>query len=104
MTSCEWTLSARGSEHSSTPTAYENSISLMQESLSSAPTLHTQHSRLVAMRDYYEMLLLDHASYQVHVGQLKQAIETLQRGQGLFGQRCVGFALPLTNLEQSTCL
>ncbi|KAH9965644.1 CHAT domain-containing protein [Russula compacta] len=97
-TSCEWMLTARDSEHPSTPIAYENSISLMQESLSFAPTLHTQHFRLVTMRDYYEMLPLDHASYLVHIGQLKQAIETLERGRGLLWSEMRGLRTSIDQL------
>ena len=77
-TSYEWSHTARFLGHRSTLTAYETAISLMQESLSFAPTLEIQHFRLVAMRDQYEKLPVDYASYLVQIGQLKQAIETLE--------------------------
>ena len=82
-TSCLWTQVARSSRHPATLTAYETSIFLMQESLSFAPTLEIQHFRLVKMRDEYEKLPLDYASYLVQIGHLKQAIEILERGRGL---------------------
>ncbi|KAH9980705.1 CHAT domain-containing protein [Russula compacta] len=82
-TSCEWVQLARHSEHPSTPIAYECAISLMQDSLTFAPTLEIQHFRLVAVRDQSEKLSPDYASYQVQIGQLSRAIETLERGRGL---------------------
>ncbi|KAH9955877.1 CHAT domain-containing protein [Russula compacta] len=82
-TSCLWSEFARSSRHPTTLTAYQTAILLMQESLSFSPTLAIQHFRLVAMRDGYEKLPLDYASYLIQIGQLKQAIETLERGRGL---------------------
>ena len=81
--SCEWARLARHSCHPSTPVAYESAISLMQDSLTFAPTLEIQHFRLVAVRDQSEKLSPDYASYQIHIGQLSRAIETLERGRGL---------------------
>ncbi|KAH9987457.1 CHAT domain-containing protein [Russula compacta] len=81
-TSCEWTQGTRTCRHPTTRNAYETSMSLIQESLSFAPTLEIQHFRLASMRDQYEKLPLDYASYLVQTGQLKQAIETLERGRG----------------------
>ena len=74
---------ARGSGPYTASAAYANAISLMQESLAFAPTLEIQHFRLVSMREYYETLPLDYASYLVHTGRLEQAIETLERGRAL---------------------
>ncbi|KAH9966305.1 CHAT domain-containing protein [Russula compacta] len=96
-TSCLWTHTARNSRHPSTLIAYENAISLMQESLSFAPTLEIQHFRLVSMRDKYEELPLDYASYLVHIGQLEGAIETLERGRGLLCDD--NFSSPVTWME-----
>ncbi|KAH9976512.1 CHAT domain-containing protein [Russula compacta] len=98
-TSCEWTLTARRYGHPSTPTAYETAISLMQESLSFAPTLEIQHFRLVAMRKQYEKLPLDYASYCVHIGQLKQAIEILERGRGLLWSEMRGLRASIDQLR-----
>ena len=95
--SCEWATLSRHFSHPTTSTAYENSITLMQDSLTFAPTLELQHFRLVAMREHYENLPLDHASYQVHTGQLEQAIETLERGRALLWSEMRGFR---TSLEQ----
>jgi CHAT domain-containing protein/tetratricopeptide (TPR) repeat protein len=94
--SCEWAVIARGFKHLSTSTAYENAISLMQDSLAFAPTLEIQHFRLVGVRHELE-LPLHYASYQVHIGQLEQAIATLEKGRGLLWSEMRGFR---TSIEQ----
>ena len=96
--SCQWTWAARGHGHPSTPTAYENALSLMQECLTFAPTLEIQHFRLVTIRDEYEKLPLDYASYQIHIGQLEQAVETLERGRGLLWSEMRGFRALIDHL------
>ncbi|KAH9994310.1 CHAT domain-containing protein [Russula compacta] len=98
-TSCHWSEVARSSRHPSTLNAYHTAISLMQESLSFAPTLEIQHFRFVAMRDEYEKLPLDFASYLVQIGQLKQAIETLERGRGLLWSEMRGFRASIDQLR-----
>ena len=81
--SCEWARIVRLAGHTSTSAVYDCAISLMQDILTFAPTLDIQHSRLVAMRDRYENLSLDYASYLVSTGQLQRAIETLEQGRAL---------------------
>ena len=76
--SCQWARVARASGHISISTAYDNAMLLMQETLTFAPTLEIQHSHLVTVQYDYETLPLDHASYLIHIGQLPQAIETLE--------------------------
>ncbi|KAH9969334.1 CHAT domain-containing protein, partial [Russula compacta] len=98
-TSYNWAQAARSSRHPSTLTAYETAISLMQESLSFAPTLGIQHFRLVSMRDKYEELPLDYASYLVQIGQLEQAIETLERGRGLLWSELRGLRTSIALLR-----
>ena len=98
-TSCIWAQAARYSRHPSTLTAYETAISLMQESLSFAPTLETQHLRLLAMRDEYEKLPTDYMSYLVQIGQLEQAIETLERGRGLLWSEMRGLHTSIDQLH-----
>ncbi|KAI0003263.1 CHAT domain-containing protein, partial [Russula compacta] len=71
----------------------------MQESLTFAPTLHIQHSRLVAMRGHIEKLPLDYASFQVHTGRLHQAIETLERGRALLWSEMRGFRTSIDQLR-----
>ncbi|KAH9966299.1 hypothetical protein BJV74DRAFT_799543 [Russula compacta] len=98
-TSCLWMLAARNSRHPSTLDAYENAISLMQESLSFAPTLEIQHFRLVAMRDQYEKLPLNYAFYLFQTGQLEQAIETLERRRGLLWSGMRGLRTSINQLR-----
>ncbi|KAI0255310.1 CHAT domain-containing protein [Lactifluus subvellereus] len=95
--SCEWASLARDSNHPTTQTAYENAISLMQDSLTFAPTLEVQHFRLVAMRESYEKLPLDYASFQIGTGRLEQAIETLEQGRALLWSEMRGLR---TSVEQ----
>ena len=97
--SCQWTHGARFSRHPTTLTAYQTAISLMQQSLSFAPTLEIQHFRLVAMRDKYEKLPLDYASYLVQIGHLKQAIEILERGRGLLWSQMRGLRTSIDQLR-----
>ncbi|KAH9040402.1 CHAT domain-containing protein [Lactarius pseudohatsudake] len=82
---CSWASFARGCRHSSTSTAYENAISLMQKALPFAPTLQLQHAtlRVATTSDYSHGMPLDYASYQVDLRQLEKAIETLERGRAL---------------------
>ena len=81
--SCWWARSARVHAHSSTSTAYETAISLMQDTLVFSPTLQIQHFRLARALREVGGLPSDYASYQVEMGQFKHAIETLERGRAL---------------------
>ena len=78
-----WAEIARRFEHPSALTAYSHAMSWMQASLTFAPTLDNQHSRLVAMHGSLRKIPLDYASYHIDTGYLEQAIETLERGRGL---------------------
>ena len=99
--SCRWAQLARSHSHPSTPIAYHHALSSMQDSLTFAPTIDIQHSRLVAMRDNYETLPLDCASYQVHIGQLQSAIETLERGRALIWSEMRGLRSSIDQLRTS---
>jgi CHAT domain-containing protein len=99
LLSCDWARTARIHGHSSTSAAYECAISLMQDTLTLAPTLDIQHSLLVHVtkRDRYEDLSLDHASFYVSTGQLPRAIETLERGRALIWSEMRGLR---TSIDQ----
>jgi len=99
--SCKWAQLARIHGHPSTSTAYDYALSSMQESLTFAPTLDIQHSRLVAMRNDYETLPLDCASYQVHTGHLQSAVETLERGRALIWSEMRGHRSSIDQLRAS---
>ena len=88
---CRWVDAARASEHHSLPVAYEQAMSLMQSSLVFAPTLPTQHNRLVEKRDIYEKTPLDFASYQIDADRLERAIEVLEQGGALLWSEMRGF-------------
>ncbi|KAF8268862.1 CHAT domain-containing protein [Lactarius quietus] len=81
--SCSWAGLARVYGHPSVSTAYETSMSLMQETLVFSPTLQTQHFHLARMPKEVMRLPSDYASYQIDAGQIKQAIEALERGRAL---------------------
>jgi len=71
----------------------------MQDSLAFAPTLDIQHFRLVAIRDCVEILPLAYASYQINIGQLKKAIETLEQGRGLLWSEIRGLRTSVDRLH-----
>ena len=95
----EWTDNARRNEHQATSTAYETSLSLMQDTLLFAPTLETQHFTLVALRYVCEELPLDIASYEVGRGRLKEAIQALERGRALIWSELRGLRTSIHQLE-----
>jgi hypothetical protein len=79
---CSWAVLARSARHPSTSTAYESAVSLMQDTVPFAPTLQLQHVTL-ATSDSSLSMPLDYTSYQVDLGQLEEAIGTLERGRAL---------------------
>ena len=80
---CVWATVARLKTHPSASTAYEMAMSLLQETLIFCPTLQTQHLRLAQTFKGGRRLPSDYASYQIGNGQVKQAVETLERGRAL---------------------
>jgi CHAT domain-containing protein len=81
--SCVWAGTARANTHPSTSIAYEMAMSLLQEILVFCPTLQTQHLHLAKVFIEGRKFPLEYASYQTQNGQVKQAIETLERGRAL---------------------
>ena len=81
--SCQWAIIARRIGHPTTLTAYKCAMSLMKSSLSFAPTVSVQHSRLVSMGEDCQTMPLDYASYQINLGQFEEAVETLEQGRAL---------------------
>ena len=81
--SCFWATAARVNIHPSASIAYETAMSLLQETLVFCPTLQTQHHRLTLTSKDGGRLPSDYASYQIENGQIKQAMETLERGRSL---------------------
>ena len=99
LMSRDWANNARLNGHQTTTTAYETAISLMQDTLLFAPTLETQHFNLVALRNTYEELPLDIASYEVSRGRLKEAIQALERGRALIWSELRGLRTSICQLE-----
>ncbi|KAH9977053.1 CHAT domain-containing protein [Lactifluus volemus] len=97
--SYQWAITAHLFVHSSVTAAYENAFSLMQDTLSCAPTLEIQHHRLVFMRESYEKLPSCYASYQIDTCQINRAIETLERGRALLWSEMRGFRTSADQLE-----
>jgi hypothetical protein len=81
--SCIWAKVARLYMHPSASMAYETAMSLLQETLVFCPTLQTQHLRLSQAFIDGGRSPLDYASYQTQNGQVKEAVETLERGRAL---------------------
>jgi CHAT domain-containing protein len=80
---CIWALYAHETQHSTTVTAYETALTLMQDIAPFSPTLQLQHATLATLPTYAHEIPLAYASYQVEQGQLEKAIETLERGRAL---------------------
>ncbi|KAH9057580.1 CHAT domain-containing protein [Lactarius vividus] len=97
---CLWASLARDFRHPTVSTAYESALSLMQSSLLFAPTLQLQHATL-ATSDRSHSIPLDYASYQVDLGQLEGAIETLERGRALLWSEMRNLRAPIDQLLQA---
>jgi CHAT domain-containing protein len=99
--SCLWATLARRIDHPTTLTAYKVAMTLMQKSLSLAPTVSAQHAYLVAMGEHYMTISLDYASFQIHLlgrSRFKEAVETLEQGRVLLWSEMRGLRTPLAQL------
>ena len=102
--SCSWAILARSINHPTTLTAYKSAMTLMQKSLSFAPTVSVQHTRLVAMGYDCQTMPLDFASFQIHLGQFEEAVETLEQGRALLWSEMRGFRAPVAQLIEDSPL
>jgi len=102
--SCDWAFYARLDGHPTTSTAYETAIILMEDTLLCAPTLETQHFQLLAFRSDFEELPMDYASYEVSRGQLKDAIQALERGRALIWSELRGLRPSINQLPVNSHL
>ena len=94
--SCRWAILARSIGHPTTLTAYKTAMSLMQKSISFAPTVSTQHTRLVAIGEDCQTMQLDYASYQIRLGRFEEAVETLEQGRALLWSEMRDFRTPVS--------
>ena len=97
---CVWAHFARLTRHPSVHTAYKTAMSLLQDNLHFAPTLQLQHTTL-ATHDLTHRMPLDYASHQVDLGQLKEAIETLERGRALLWSEMRHFHTSINQLLET---
>ena len=98
--SCRWAFIARSIGHPTTLTAYKTAMSLMQKSLSFAPTVSIQHVRLVTMTVYCKNLPFDYASFQIELGRFEEAVETLEQGRGLLWSEMRGLRTHMVRLVE----
>ncbi|KAF8268575.1 hypothetical protein EI94DRAFT_1700152 [Lactarius quietus] len=102
---CWWANLARRISHPTTLTAYKTAMSLMQKSLSFAPTVSVQHAHLVTMGENCQTMPLEYASYQIDLGQIEEAVETLEQGRALLWSEMRGLRNPVVQLiEEDTSL
>jgi hypothetical protein len=95
---CDWAIVAHSIHHPTTLAAYKAAMSLMERSLSFAPTVSTQHARLVAMGENCQTMPLDYASYQIGLGRFEEAVETLEQGRALLWSEMRGLRTPVFQL------
>ncbi|KAH9005594.1 CHAT domain-containing protein [Lactarius hatsudake] len=98
--SCQWAVIARRISHPTTLTAYKTAMSLMEKSLSFAPTVSIQHARLVEMGEVCQTMPLDYASFQIHLGRYEDAVETLEQGRALLWSEMRGLHTPIARLVE----
>ncbi|KAI9458694.1 hypothetical protein BJY52DRAFT_420965 [Lactarius psammicola] len=98
---CLWTHFARHYHYPTVSTAYETAMSLMGDALLFAPILQLQHTTLVASFNGTQWLPLDYSSYQIESGQLKEAIETLERGRALLWSEMRDLRTSIDQLQQA---
>ncbi|KAH9047494.1 CHAT domain-containing protein [Lactarius deliciosus] len=96
--SCEWAILARFIGHPTTLTAYKTAMSLVQRSLSFAPTVSIQHTHLVAMGKNCQTMPLEYASFQIKLGQFEEAVEILEQGRALLWSEMRGLRTPMVRL------
>ena len=80
-------------------------MSLVQKSISFAPTVSVQHVRLVAMGQNGQTMPLDYASYQIDLGRLEEAVEILEQGRALLWSEMRGLRTPVIQvIEEDSSL
>jgi tetratricopeptide (TPR) repeat protein len=101
---CDWAIIARGISHPTTLAAYKTAMSLMERSLSFAPTVSTQHTRLISMGEKCQTMPLDYASYQIRLGRFEEAVEILEQGRALLWSEMRGLRTPVFQLTEDSPL
>jgi hypothetical protein len=96
--SCLLAILALSVNHPTTLAAFKTAMTLMQKSLSFAPTVSIQHARLVVMDEHCQWMPLGFTSYQIYLGRFEEAIETLEQGRSLLWSELRGFRTPVAQL------
>jgi len=99
-----WAENARRNGHYTTSTAYETTLSLMEDTLLFIPTLEMKHLHLISQRDIYQEFPENMASYEVSRGRLPHAIEALERGRALIWSEMRGFHTSIHQLPFASYL
>ena len=98
---CQWAYYARIFRNKTLLSAYQNAMSLMQDSLVFGPTLSIQYDRLIEKHRLYEKTPLDFASHQIRVGRVERAIEALEHGRTLLWSELRGLRASTDRLRSS---
>ena len=104
LLSCQWAMLARSIGHPITLTAYKIAMSLIQKSVSFAPTVSIQHTHLVAMGEDCQTMPLDYASYQIQLCRFEEAVETLEQGRALLWSEMRGLRTPVFQVIEGDSL
>ena len=104
LLSCQCAFAARSINHPTTLTAYQAAMTLMQKSLSFAPTVSIQHTHLVNFGKGCQIMPLDYASYQIRLGRSEEAVETLEQGRALLWSEMRGLRVPVAELIEDSPL
>ncbi|KAH9160814.1 hypothetical protein EDB89DRAFT_2081264 [Lactarius sanguifluus] len=96
--SCRWANIARRISHPTTLTAYKRAMLLLYKSLSFAPTVSVQHTRLVEIGEDCLAMPLDYASFQIKLGRFEEAVETLEQGRALLWSEMRGLRTSMAQL------
>jgi CHAT domain-containing protein len=98
--SCQWATLARMIRHHTTLAAYKTAMSLMQKSLSFAPTVSVQHIQLVALDPSCQTMPLDYASFHLDFFRFEEAVETLEQGRALLWSEMRGLRTTAAQLVE----
>ncbi|KAI0265371.1 hypothetical protein BC834DRAFT_182837 [Gloeopeniophorella convolvens] len=96
---CCWAYAARITRHSSASLAYQQALSLMQNSLTSGPTVQAQHT-VIGRWGADVQLPLEYASYQIEEGDLERAVEVLEQGRALLWSEMRGLRTSVDRLAR----
>jgi hypothetical protein len=98
LLACHWAIFARSIGHHTTLAAYKTAMSLMQKSLSFAPTVSVQHTQLVALGLNCQTMPLNYASFHLDFFRFEEAVETLEQGRAILWSEMRSLRAPVAQL------